>query len=342
MQHWRRTSKGVNNLRGLLPQIAESSEMLSIIAHSAGGARLSSQSSVVEMRQAATDSAVRVIDLLRKSKVIATKLQLPEALAWINAEIDGYANEEDVVLPVYRKLSGELRGFNPYRGWETVRVSDPEIAEILSQAPLGQALGAIEESIQKVRTSSRGTFAFVMSPGRKARLLNAISGADDIQLVLSESSLFGIVDAVRHLILNWSLELECNGIVGDGVNFDPVERKEARIVTHQYFIQNVGVVGNVSDKAKVENHQSAHIVTGSDGWSNALGQIKAAMPSLPQPLQSDLAPAISAIENELASPSPQPSRLKTFAESAIRTCEGAAGNLIAAGIGVLLAKLTAM
>lgn len=110
-------------------------------------------------------------------------------------------------------------------------------------------------------------------------------------------------------------------------------------MTHQYFIQNAGVVGDVSDKAHIENHQSVHISTGLDSWSNVLCQIKSAIPSLPQPLQSALAPTVSAIEGELASPSPQPAQLKALAESTIRTCEGAAGNLIAAGIVALLSKL---
>ncbi len=189
------------------------------------------------------DGNVRVITLLRKAKVVATKLKLAEALAWIDAEIDGYPNEEGVTLPAYRQLTGELMGFNPYRGWEPVQYEDPEFAEIISQAPLGQALGAVEEGL--FRAGRTGAFTFSMSPGRKSRIMQAIRFSNDVRLQLSETSLFAVVDAVRHLILNWALELESKGILGDGVNFNQAEQQKAVAVTHQYFIQNAGVVGDV-------------------------------------------------------------------------------------------------
>lgn len=297
---------------------------------------MSSSSSVVELRQAATDSSVRVITLLRNAKVIAAKLKLDEALAWIDAEIDGYPNEEGVKLPAYRKLTGELMGFNPYRGWEPVRYEDPEFAEIVCQAPLGQALGAVEEGL---RTAERRTFLFSLSPSRKASIMQAIRYSDDVRLQLSETSLFAVVDAVRHLILNWALELESTGIVGDGVNFNQTEQQKAIAVTHQYFIQNAGVVGDVTGKATVTNNQSAFMSTDVAVWQSALAQIRAAMPAAPAEIANGLSPVVVEIERELASLAPQPSRLKALAESAIRTCEGTAGNLIAAGIGAILSKL---
>lgn len=297
---------------------------------------MSSGSSVVELRQAATDSNVRVITLLRKAKVVATKLNLAEALTWINDEIDGYPRE-GTELPAYRKLTGELMAFNRYRGWEPVRYKDPEFADTLCQAPIGQALGAIEESLLKCNNTS--LFTFSMSPAHKASIMQLIKFSDDVRLQLYETNLFAIVDAVRHLILNWALELESKGILGDGVNFNQAEQQKAVAVTHHYFIQNAGVVGNVTGKATITNYQSAFTSADVAAWQNAVAQIKAAMPSAPVDLVSGLTSVVSEIERELSSSGPQTSKLKALAESAIRTCEGTAGNLIAAGIGAILSNL---
>ena len=42
--------------------------------------------------------------------------------------------------------------------------------------------------------------------------------------VVPRSQLHGILDAVRNAILTWSLELESDGIVGDGMSFLPKEK----------------------------------------------------------------------------------------------------------------------
>ncbi len=79
--------------------------------------------------------------------------------------------------------------------------------------------------------------------------------------------------------------------------------------------------------------------TDAAAWQSAVAQIKAVMPGASADLAAGLAPVLAEMERELSSPTAQPSKLKALAESAIRTCEGTAGNLIAAGIGVILSKL---
>ena len=37
-----------------------------------------------------------------------------------------------------------------------------------------------------------------------------------------------ILDAVRNAVLKWSLTLEAEGIIGEGMSFSPVEREKAQ------------------------------------------------------------------------------------------------------------------
>jgi allophanate hydrolase subunit 1 len=72
---------------------------------------------------------------------------------------------------------------------------------------------------------------------------------------LAAGQINGIFDAVRNLTLDWSLQLEQAGVLGENMLFTLTEKQEAQSVTQQFFIQNAGVVGNVSDSATVTNHQ---------------------------------------------------------------------------------------
>jgi len=67
--------------------------------------------SLVEQLQAeALDRSVPTEDLLRKAKVVAAKLDLPDFLAWIEKELGGY--DAGDAVPSYRVVSGEVRGWN--------------------------------------------------------------------------------------------------------------------------------------------------------------------------------------------------------------------------------------
>jgi hypothetical protein len=68
--------------------------------------------SLVEQIQAdVLDRTVPVTDLLRKAKVVAIKLDLPELLAWAEAEPNGYQDEK-VPVPQYRRqVAGRLRAY---------------------------------------------------------------------------------------------------------------------------------------------------------------------------------------------------------------------------------------
>ena len=49
---------------------------------------------------------------------------------------------------------------------------------------------------------------------------------------LNSTTIKTIVDKVRNLILDWSLELEKAGILGDQIIFTPHEKEEAKKVTN--------------------------------------------------------------------------------------------------------------
>jgi hypothetical protein len=61
-----------------------------------------------EIQSAATESKVDISTVLRKSRILAARLQNPELEAWVSRELNGYT--ERSVLPPYRVVPVEVRG----------------------------------------------------------------------------------------------------------------------------------------------------------------------------------------------------------------------------------------
>lgn len=287
---------------------------------------------VVRKLQAdAIDQDISVSSLLRTAKVIATKLDLEDALVWIDRELDGYTSLPAEELPSYRRLTGDVKAYNPYHGWQAVHFVNPENARAFSQAPIGISIGAIEEDLKGGR---KGHFEFNLSPETKSQLVNALDDPTDVQLRLGYGAVYNIVDAVRNLVLNWSLELEKAGIVGDDMQFSQDDKREAAPITQQFFAQNIGVVGNVTDQAHVTSEQSATMSVDLDlaTVQDFVGQARQALPLLPEDTRDQLEPTISGLKKELAEDTPSQSRLRELMLSARSVCEGAAGNLAAQGV----------
>lgn len=295
------------------------------------------QGLVEELQRRALDGTVPVSTLLRYAKTIAVKLDLSDALVWINGELNGYMDQPVESIPPYRIVHGQVRGLNPYHGWQPVQFENTKHAELFSTAHLGQSIGAMTGGAPD--SDAGTTIAFQWHPATKQQLLSSLSSASDVMLELSSLQIAGVVDAVRNVVLDWALELEKKGISGEGMTFSFDEKREAKEVSHNYFIQNAGVVGNVSDQAQVRNQQSVQININIAALQDVVGQARAHLSDLPEPTRTSLEPLLADIEQEIKAGNGNQGRLRELVESAKRICEAAAGNLTAAGIGELLSGL---
>jgi hypothetical protein len=68
------------------------------------------------------DKNVPISNLLRKAKVLASRLDRKDLLAWIDKELSGYGKKGSV--PDYRMVHGQVKAWNPYHGWIPVIMSD--------------------------------------------------------------------------------------------------------------------------------------------------------------------------------------------------------------------------
>ena len=195
---------------------------------------------VLELQREALDGKVRVSDLLRKALVVASKLKVKEFDEWAKNELQGYNTAS---MPSYRLVKGEIKAFNPYRGWIPVIFRDIKAAELFSQKHIAQPVGEIEDLV-----SGKDEDALLTIPFPPA-VLNELRRDDDLipELVVGRAQVFGILEGVRNTILEWSLKLEQDGILGDGLTFSKEEQQIAETTT--YNIQNfTGTVGAVAGR----------------------------------------------------------------------------------------------
>lgn len=160
----------------------------------------------------------------------------------------------------------------------------------------------------------------------------------EVRTHITKSRVASVVDAVRNLILDWSLTMEKAGVLGDGLIFSNEEKQHAIPAGQQFYIGNVGTLGNVSGHATVVNIQSAPKEIDLPALKQLLQDIRECLPSARDSLQTSLTPVLDALDAETISPKPNQSRIGELLRSAKSIAENAAGGVIGTGIAALLGQ----
>lgn len=210
---------------------------------------------VLELQKEAIDSKIKLSDTLRKALLIATKLDLNDFRQWIDKELNGYGEGDSI--PGYRKIRGEVKYFNPYHGWCPVLFRDSESEDALSIRTDGQSIAELEELVSSQRSDDMLTMA--IPPEIVHRSFSGILELKMVPcLVVGHAQIARIIDGVRNILLEWSLKLEKDGILGDGIFFSKEEKEKASTIN--YHIGNFsGVLGNVqTSNLQIGDYNSIH------------------------------------------------------------------------------------
>lgn len=132
-------------------------------------------------------------------------------------ELNGYTdcNKEDI--PDYREVRGQMKLSDSMYGWIPVNFETREIESSLCNIklpfPLSQILALYHER--------ENPFA-VVYPAHVARKLDAVCGEElpnEYVLFIDKSYLKNIIDQVVNHVLEWTLKIEEQGIIGEGMQF---------------------------------------------------------------------------------------------------------------------------
>lgn len=291
---------------------------------------------VLQLQSETLNSTSSVTALLRKAKAIASKLDLQDATLWIDHELDGYFGEE--MLPPYRLLGGVPQVLDQSREWQPLLFESPRQNEVFSTVHLRDPIASLEAMAEgDPARSFHKTFPPELSDAlRKAHARTAL----EFGTRFSAGQIRNVIEAVKTLILNWTLELEKAGVLGEGMTFTIKERQDAAPVTH-VFIQNVGVMGDVAQGAMVHNTQTVSVSIDLNAVQSFIEQARRMQSALPDMVRSEVSGALDRIEAERSAARPNDLKLRALLTSLRTIAEGAAGNLVAAGIARIASVLAA-
>lgn len=262
---------------------------------------------VLELQNEALDSSVSTLSLLRKSLVVATKLKLQEFKDWIESEINGYKDGQ--LIPEYRKVRGEIKYLNQFRGWLPIFFDDS--IENLEVRYLHQPISELEKLIN----SSSNTLIIKYGSEVEKAIMYRFNLDVQPTLHVTKANASRVLEEVRDTILRWSLHLEENGILGKGMTFSSNEKESA--TEHNFRVPNHTTNNNFySPIGSLQNgdNNTAHVIQtiGSNNQEilQAIAELRQQIIILPPNLQEVADDALETLQEEIVSPTSKPAKIK--------------------------------
>ncbi|WP_146038741.1 hypothetical protein [Paracoccus sp. SY] len=284
-----------------------------------------------EILEAAITNKTSLAELLRMVKVAAHRLNLPSIEDWVSKELDGYDDGSDV--PDYRRISGQVVAKHAMHGWHSIG-GDPTIIKMLQERNLGGSIARLEAMLLEAKSSGNsGTFTMFLPADSVTTILGDKSFAYvAMGTRFPVASISAILDRVRGKILDWAIEMEKQGVVGQGMSFSAKEKEDAARATTNITFS--GPVGTIAGNLGTGNSSGAITITGSniaEALELVLSLQKNAQDLIKCGAHNSLSDALDNLARELALKSPDKGKLRSFADHVKTALAGASGNLLALG-----------
>jgi chaperonin cofactor prefoldin len=280
---------------------------------------------IQEIQTAAINDSTKIEHLLRMVKIAAAKLSIKEVESWVDAELNGYNDD----VPDYRILSGQLVIQNEYTGaWQVVFSHDEELTKIMHQTEVRQPLGSLREIVY----DQNGDKFINMFSSERVTFMNKIGiKTSRAGIQIGRTSLIGIIESVKNWVLDWALEMEKNGIVGENMTFNTREKAEARAtMTNFHIINNGNFAGQIGN-----NNTSENISLNVETKNRIVQELRKIQEKSIELVDAGADPKISDIIEatiiETQQEKPDKTKLKNLSSDIRSALSGAAGNLTATG-----------
>ena len=195
---------------------------------------------VLDLQNEITTPNCDVVNVLRKAHLIAVKLNLVEFDKWITCELNGYSEEDTV--PDYRMIRGILKAFHPNFGWQPTVILDKSTESKVSTVPIHISVSEI------ISFCSSGRNELISECfGKQVSYLNKLFNQPQTTryaVQLSSASFGDIVEKVKNTVLEWTIKLESERIIGEGMMFNSEEKENAKQIpqTINNYYGNTNVI----------------------------------------------------------------------------------------------------
>jgi hypothetical protein len=278
---------------------------------------------VHELTEMASDPSVSTVDLLRRALVAARRLDVLELVAWIDSELNGYRNGE---VPEYRKIKGQLVAEHPHRGPIPFLLPPDEIAEMITDFAVRQSVPELAQLAQ----SKSGLYCH-FPPDIEHALIGMMQAGTGVTLrpalKFSPVQAQGIIEIVRSRILEWTLDLEEQGVLGEGMRFS---QEEKQAVQQHYHFSNVSgsqiQIGSHASSQSQDNRTTVDL----EALRSLIGALESAIArsQAKGDAVEELRAELATLKAQAASPKPKWEIIKATASSLKTIAEGALGNIL--------------
>lgn len=293
---------------------------------------------VLELQRDALDAAIPVTSLLRKALVVARKLDVQEFEEWTSNELNGYP--EKTVVPEYRIIHGDVKAFNPYNGIGMPMImEDTEGAERLSRRGNNQRAAELEALL--AGTDKNGTLQMPFPKAVANRLMSHSNLPVVPTLLVPRTEIVGILDAVRNIILNWSLRLEKDGIVGTGVSFSQTEKQKAANAVYNVTHFHGDVSGSQIQQFSESSSQMQSHSVDLAALTRFIDELRKGLPQLDlrAEIRNEASAELDTLVAQAKSPKPKAAIVRESLKTLRNVLEGASGSLISSALLSLLPKI---
>ena len=189
-----------------------------------------------------------IVNILRKAHFIASILNLTDFDKWIMSELNGYPTPND--CPEYRILHCDLYAFNQFNGWMPTVFKNTELENLISTTQMNNSISQIISMSEQ-----EGDRLMSESPGELLRLLNECFNTSNTRFALfvSKTSIMDIIEKVKTAVLDWTIKLESEGILGENTTFSEQEKQVAATIpqTINNYYGNTNIVSSPTENMQI-------------------------------------------------------------------------------------------
>jgi hypothetical protein len=288
------------------------------------------ESLVLELQREAYKQQTPVSVLLRKAYTLSRKLKVEEFSRWAELELNGYKNSEN--LPDYRILYGEIKALNPYHGYIPAYFH-MEIESLIKKRDILSPITEIELLVKQGEESG-GMLMYKFPSHIQMMFMKMTEVEFEVSLHIPVSQFNNILDKVRNIILEWTLKLEEEGVLGEGMTFSEKEKEKA-VESSAPIINHIGMMINSQLQQNTENStQSLNIEEFKvESLHPLIKSLEKLQEEVKDPIiKQELASEIEVLQSQVKSPNPKKGIIKETLKSVRNIAEGTTGSLVATGI----------
>lgn len=172
-------------------------------------------------------------------------------------------------------MKGVLKALNPYNGWIPVVVGNSEIEKKICERKLCDSISAIVE----LYSDNKSNGIQLSVPGELVQILNKNSNLfidTHYTLFVGIHYIKGVIEHVKDCLLQWTLKLEENEIVGADLSFTKQEKDKAQALsqTINNFYGTTNVIAAPTSNTQIAVGDNNNVVFDYGNGENVVTEIK--------------------------------------------------------------------